>query len=277
MPGFTLAFAMLAGLLADASLARPSPDAIASVGDLCTPPRDWAPPFTRLYHLRNGATLVFVATLHTKDPRSATHAQIKTAVAQYTPDTILVEAASADKSASDAYLAFLATRAERQLADGHIQENLYAVTLARERHVRYRGWDLSPNDEYVGDIAAGFDFRDAIGAHLLRAHVDPFGAPAPAALDSELAAVPAARRPERFDYAAWYRAAYGPTFDPAAVTPCGTGVASAIVKAESVRRTQLLAAQIDATAKPGTVVLVEAGANHWLALRAYLASIALPK
>ncbi len=106
--------------------------------------------------------------------------------------------------------------------------------------------------------------------HLLRAHVDPFG-PVPAnRLADELRSIPHLRQPTDFDFAAWYRGAYGARLDPMAGTPCGTGPASAIVKFESIARTRNLARLIDANATPGAVVLVEAGANHWLALRDYL-------
>lgn len=132
---------------------------------------------------------------------------------------------------------------------------------------------MSPHEEYIHGIADGFAIPDVIGAHLLRARQNPFKDVPGAAIQHELAAVPHMRQPASFDFAGWYRKAYGDRFDPAAGTPCGTGIASQIVKSESVRRTLNIVDLLDGFAKPGKVVLIEAGGNHWLALRQYLASI----
>ena len=240
------------------------------VGDLCAARADIAVPATQVYHRRNGATIVFVAVAHEHDAQSPSAQAIKAAFDRAHPTIVLVEGASADKSADSAYRAFLSQRAADQFAHGHIQENLYAVKLATDAKTAFSGWDMSPRDEYRADIDAGYDIRDALGAHLLRAHVDPFG-PVPAnRLADELRSIPHLRQPKDFDFAAWYRGAYGARLDPMAGTPCGTGPASAIVKFESIARTRNLARLIDANATPGAVVLVEAGANHWLALRDYL-------
>lgn len=249
------------------------PDDDHILGDLCSTPARWKPPLTRAYHLRNGGTVVFVAVEHVKDPRSPTIARIRAAFGQFKPGMMLVEGASLQKSADGNYLKFLADTANRQYAAGRIQENMYAVKLAADNQVRYMGWDLSPHEEYVADIANGFDIGDAIGAHLLRDHLDPFGAPSSAVLQAELDSVPRVRQPAGFDYGAWYRVHYGDSFDPTAGTPCGKGIASRIVKFESVRRTLNIVRLVDTYAGPGSVVMVEAGANHWLALREYLTSI----
>lgn len=265
---------VLAFLALAASPATSQTPARDPVGDLCASHAGIALPTTQVYHRRNGATIVFVAVEHEHDAQSPSAQAIKAAFDRFHPTLVLVEGASADKSADPAYRAFLSQRAADQLAQGHIQENLYAVKLATDAKTAFSGWDLSPRDEYRVDIDAGYDVGNALGAHLLRAHVDPFG-PVPAdRLAEEVRSIPHLRQPQDFDFAAWYRGAYGPRLDLMAGTPCGTGPASAIVKFESIARTRNLVRLIDADATPGAVVLVEAGANHWLALRDYLDGLA---
>lgn len=69
--------------------------------DMCTTPAGWAKPFTHVYHLRNGAKLVFVGVEHTDDITDETHRQIKAAVEHYRPGFVLVEGVSSAKSGFD--------------------------------------------------------------------------------------------------------------------------------------------------------------------------------
>lgn len=245
------------------------------LGDLCAAPSQWAPPFTHVYHLRKGGTVVFVAVEHTSDASSPTFAMIKAAFEHYRPGQVLIEGVSLEKSADDRYLTFLRERAVKAFVAGRISENLYAIYLAVENGSRYSGWDLSPHDEYIDDIIKGYAVPDMVGAHLLRRHVDPFASAASAAVQEEIMSLPHLRQPDNFDYASWYRGAYGDVSDLSAGTPCGKGIASRIIRSESERRTLNIANWVADAVKPGMVVLVEAGANHWLALRDHLNAISV--
>ena len=55
----------------------------------------------------------------------------------------------------------------------------------------------------------------------------------------------------------------------------GKGIGSRVVKDLSYRRNLNLTSLIEAHAQPGQTLLVEAGANHWLALKDWLATRSL--
>lgn len=248
------------------------------VGDLCARTDAVALPATHVYHLRGGGEIVFVAVTHvidTKDPvkRAAIYGAITSAIEQYRPDLVLVEGASAQKSSDESYISFLVSAAQQQAMSENFAENLFAVKVSADKGIKFAGWDMSPREEYIVDISGGYDIPDVIGAHLLRARQNPFKSPSQSAIEREVQALPMRVQSDPFDFAAWYRTMYGEVFDGRNGTPCGSGVASQIIRAESIRRTRTLANLLLADAKPGKVVMVEAGAAHWLALRAYLDSI----
>jgi hypothetical protein len=268
-------------LIVGEAKAAPDLDPQHIVGDLCTTLGDPAPQTTHVYHLRNGGEVVFIAVSHVVDTRSAAKTAailkgITDAFDRYRPDIVLVEAASAAKSDDSHYLQFLVDTANRRFAAGGIEENLFAVKIASDRNVKFAGWDMSPHDEYVADIADGFAVADAIGAHLLRARQNPFASPSAPLIHSEVSAVPRVDQPTSFDFTGWYHATYGDSFDPRAGTPCGSGIASRIVKNESIRRTLNLAHLLVSDAQPGKIVLVEGGSAHWAALHLYLQSLSTP-
>lgn len=244
--------------------------------DMCTTPAGWAKPFTHVYHLRNGATLVFVGVEHTDDLTDETHRQIKAAVEHYNPAFVLVEGVSSAKSAFDWYLKDIANLARQRTEGGAASENLYAVKLALDSGVPFSGWDFSPDQDYKVLVEDKFAIADALGAHLLRSKVNPFDRESAAStVESQIRSAAKAAPVASFDYAAWYRQAYGEQYDPANGTPCGKGIGSRVVKDLSYRRNLNLTSLIEAHAQPGQTLLVEAGANHWLALKDWLATRSL--
>jgi len=276
-----IALSALSFLALAPARAAPELDPGHILGDLCATPDPAAFPSTHVYRLANGGTIVFVAVAHVGDAKSpARKAEILKSISdafdRYKPDMVLIEGASSRKSADSQYIAFLADTARRAFSTGNIEENLFSVKLASDRGVTFSGWDIAPHEEYIDDIADGFDVPDAIGAHLLRARQNPFATPSSSVIQREVSAVPTVRRPDHFDFTGWYRKTYSDTFDPRAGTPCGTGIASRIVKDESIRRTLNLMTLLDSYAQPGKVVMVEAGGGHWLALQHHLTSISKP-
>lgn len=272
--------AALLCLAASPSNAAPELDPRHVVGDLCAKSEDAIFPSLHVYRLRNGGTIVFVAVAHVIDAKSTEQKEnILKSVAdgfdQYRPDMVLVEGVSLQSGDDARYAAFVVDAAQKKFVSGDIGENLYAVKMAADRKIKFLGWDMSPHEEYIHGIADGFTIPDVIGAHLLRARQNPFKEVYQAAVQRELNSVPHMRQPDSFDFPGWYRKAYGERFDPTAGTPCGTGIASQIVRDESVRRTLNIVDLLDSYARPGKVVLIEAGGNHWLALRQYLASISV--
>ena len=276
-----VALSALSFLAVAQAQAAPELDPRHILGDLCATPDPSAFPSTHVYRLPNGGTIVFVAVAHIADAKSTTRKteifkSITDAFDRYKPDMVLIEGVSSQKSADSQYIALLSDTARRHYSEGNIEENLFSVKLASDRNIKFFGWDIAPHDEYIDDIADGFDVTDAIGAHLLRARQNPFNAPSSSAIQRELNALPKARQPDNFDFVGWYRKTYGDTFDPRAGTPCGTGIASRIVKDESIRRTLNLMNLLGSYAQPRKVVMVEAGGAHWMALQNYLTSISRP-
>ncbi len=244
--------------------------------NMCVAPVGWSKPFTHVYHLRSGATLVFVGVEHTQDQDDETHRQIKAAFDTYKPTFVLVEGASATKSSFEWYRNALAKEAKERTVDGHASENLYAVKLAVDTEAQFSGWDFSPDQDYETLIGDGFKITDALGAHLLRSHDNPFSEASTArAVERQIRYASTVVPITSFDYAAWYRHAYGETFDPNTGTPCGRGIGSKVVNDLSYRRNLNMTGLIEAHALPGQIVLVEAGANHWLALKDWLESRSL--
>ncbi|PMY00761.1 hypothetical protein C1Y22_37255, partial [Pseudomonas sp. MPR-R2A5] len=75
-----------------------------------------------------------------------------------------------------------------------------------------------------------FAIADALGAHLLRSKVNPFGRESAASTVERQMRYAATVAPVgSFDYAAWYRQAYGEQYDPANGTPCGKGIGGRVV------------------------------------------------
>lgn len=244
--------------------------------DMCTTPAGWAKPFTHVYHLRNGAKLVFVGVEHTDDITDETHRQIKAAVEHYRPGFVLVDGVSSAKSGFDWYLKDIANLARHRTDGGAASENLYAVKLALDSGAHFSGWDFSPDQDYKVLVEDKVAIADALGAHLLRSKVNPFDRESAASSVERQVRYAATVAPvASFDYAAWYRQAYGEQYDPANGTPCGKGIGSRVVKDLSYRRNLNLTSLIEAHAQPGQTLLVEAGANHWLALKDWLATRSL--
>lgn len=241
--------------------------------NMCAAPVGWSKPFTHVYHLRNGATLVFVGVEHTQDQADETHRQIKAAFDTYKPGFVLVEGTSATKSVFEWYRNALAKEANERTIDGHASENLYTVKLAVDTGAQFSGWDFSPDQDYKTLIGDGFTITDALGAHLLRSHDNPFSEESSArAVERELRYASTVVPITSFDYATWYRQAYGEAFDPSNGTPCGQGIGSKVVNDLSYRRNLNMTSLIEAHALPGKTILVEAGANHWLAIKDWLES-----
>ena len=241
--------------------------------DMCTMLAGWVRPFTHVYHLRNGAILVFVGVDHTDDLTDNTHRELKTAFERYKPTFALIEGTSSTKSAFDWYRRDIAGLAKQRTDGGAVSENLYAVTLAVSGGAQFSGWDFSPDQDYKVLVDDKFAIEDALGAHLLRSKVNPFGSEATAENVARQVRYATTVQPvAEFDYPAWYRRAYGERYDPINGTPCGDGIASRVVSDLSYRRNLNLTGLIDAHAIPGQTILVEAGANHWLALKDWLAT-----
>lgn len=249
-----------------------SPDAPVS-HNMCDAPAGWVKPFTHTYHFRNGATVVFVGVEHSDELADDTHRLLNAAFETYKPRFALIEGTSSAKSAFAWYRKDIAALATQRTTAGSASENLYAVKLAVDAGAQFSGWDFSPDQDYKLLINDGFAIEDVLGAHLLRAKVDPFaGATAASSVERQMRYAATTQPVPRFDYAAWYRRAYGTTYDPANGTPCGSGIASRVVADLSYRRNLNLAGLIATHAMPGETVLVEAGANHWLALKDWLSS-----
>ena len=241
--------------------------------NLCTTPPGWAKPFTHVYHMRTGATLVFIGVEHSADLADETHRQIRDGFDAYKPDLALVEGVSSTKSAFDWYRRDIAALAGRDAEAGSVPENLYAALLATQHGAKFSGWDFSPDQDYAAILADKFDIHDALGAHLLRSRVNPFGGETSAnEVERQIRYASMAGSVGSFDYADWYRRTYGDTFDPVNGTPCGKGVGSVVVNDLSYRRNLNLTALIEKNATAGHTILVEAGANHWLALKDWLSS-----
>lgn len=269
----TVTLVFSAAMCAIAGPTDASPLAPPALANECAYPAGWAPPFTHVYNLRNGATVVFIATEHTRDPADATHRQIREAFDRYHPGYVLAEGIASSKSSNDKYRKFLIDQATRDLQIGSIQETLFAIKLASDRGTAFSGWDFSPDELYAGGLADHLMMDDMLGAHLVRAKVDPadtVGGIRAVTRETGYAARVQPLGP--FDYAGWYRKNYGAAFDASHASPCGGGIAGQVAKDETRRRNLNLVNLIDRYATPGVVVLVEAGANHWLALRGYLQS-----
>lgn len=239
--------------------------------DECALPANWSPPFVHVYQLRAGGTLVFVGVRHGDD--APTHALIKSAFDKYKPNLVLVEGVSADKSTDPAYLKYVTDHASERVQAGHPDEVAYTIKLAADAGVALSGWDRTPAQDYSASIDGGFALDDVLGAHLIRRRADPFDGASDAAIRSELRYAAGIRKLDEFDYAAWYRRTYGDLFVQANGTPCGQGIASRIVKLETAERNRHLIALIGARVGKGKTALIEAGANHWLALSGWLRSI----
>lgn len=241
--------------------------------NMCAAPIGWRKPFTHRYFLRNGARVIFVGVEHGDDLGDASHRAIEAAFERYLPTLVLVEGTSSTKSSFDWYRKDIADLARQRFDTGAAGENLYAVQLATARGIPFLGWDFSPDQDYRVLVADGVALEDALGAHLLRSHVDPFHIEGSAAqIERQRRYAEQIRPIASFDYLGWYRRNYGDRFDPAAGTPCGPGIAGKIVSDLSYRRNLNLAALIERNAVPGATILVEAGGNHWLALRDWLES-----
>ena len=134
--------------------------------NMCAIPTGWSKPFTHIYRLRSGATLVFVGVEHTDDPADETHKQIKDAVEWYKPTLVLIERTSSTKSAFDWYRKDLADLATQRTNAGMVSENLYAVRMALDGKAQFSGWDFSPDQDYKVLLEDKFSIEDALGAHL---------------------------------------------------------------------------------------------------------------
>ena len=198
---------------------------------------------------------------------------IKSAFDQYKPNLVLVEGVSADKSTDPAYLKFVANHANELVQAGHPDEIAYTIKLAADADVALSGWDRTPAQEYSASIAGGFALDDVLGAHLIRRRANPFDGTSDAAVQSELKYAAGIKKLDGFDYAAWYRRTYGDQFVQANGTPCGRGIGSRIVKFETAERNRHLVDLIGSRVGKGKTVLIEAGANHWLALSGWLRSM----
>lgn len=239
--------------------------------DECAFPAAWSPPFVHVYRLRNGGTLVFVGVRHGDD--APTHASIRSAFDRYKPNLVLVEGVSADKSPDPDYLKFVIDDADQRVQAGHPDEVAYTIKLAADAGVALSGWDRTPAQEYSASIANGFALDDVLGAHLIRRRANPLDGASEAAIRSELRYAAGIKRLDAFDYVAWYHRTYGDQFVQANGTPCGQGIASRIVKFETAERNRHLIDLIGSRVGKGKTVLIEAGANHWLALSDWLRSI----
>ena len=237
---FPLLFGILALFPVAASARHGAGSASAPLSvshDMCTTPAAWTKPFTHVYHLRNGATLVFVGVEHTEDLADETHRQIKADFERYKPTFVLVEGTSSAKSAFEWYRKDLADLAKQRTDAGSASENLYALRLASDANIPFSGWDFSPDQDYKVLVEDKFAITDALGAHLLRAHINPFGSQNSARDVERQVRYAALIQPvASFDYAGWYRKVYGEQYDPANGTPCGNGIGSRIVNDLSYRR-----------------------------------------
>lgn len=240
---------------------------------MCATPSGWSKPFTYVYHFRNGATLVFIGVEHTENQEDDTHLQIKAAFDKYKPSFVLVEGTSATKSVFEWYRDALAKDAKERTEDGHASENLYAVKLAADAGANFSGWDFSPDQDYKVLVDDGYTINDALGAHLLRSHINPFSVEGSGRdVERQIRYASTVRPVSSFDYTAWYRNNYGETVDLNNGTPCGNGIGSKIIDDLSYRRNLNMVSLINSHALPGRTILVEAGANHWLALKDWLYS-----
>ncbi|WP_153006142.1 hypothetical protein [Sphingomonas sanguinis] len=241
--------------------------------NMCIAPSGWVRPFEQIYHFRNGATVIFIGVEHTNDLNDETHRQIRDSFEKYKPSFVLVEGTSSAKSEFKWFRDDLAKLAKERVQEGAASENLYAVTLAVGFGAQFSGWDFNPDQDYKVLIEDGFTVPDALGAHLLRSHINPFLQDGGVrAVERQLRYAATIRPITSFDYLAWYRQAYGNEFDINNGTPCGKGIGSRVIDDLSYRRNLNLAGLIDRAALPGKTILVEAGANHWLALKDHLQS-----
>lgn len=270
---------LLTGIISLAALpmiAAPGGQAEAVVPPLldeCAAPAGFAPPVEHVYHLRNGATLVFIAVVHGGTNESPTQQLIRTTFDQYKPSLMMVEAVSSNRSGDPTYQQFIAARAARLFAADRADEIAYSIKIANDASVMVSGWDFTTQEDYQLSASHNFEVADIVGAHLLRRGIDPSAANVADEVATELKYANAAKPIASFDYAGWYRRNYGDTFRPSEGTPCRDGIASRIVKFETAKRNAHLIDLLLANVTPGKVVMIEAGANHWLALRGYLASI----
>lgn len=249
----------------------PASHAVPIFGDECAVPPGFSPPFVRVYRFANGGRLVFVAVRHKDAP---TQAMLKAAFVRYHPDKALVEGIGSSRRDDAERRQRLLAYADDRLATGEPDEVATTIKLAASAQVAFSGWDLAPEEEYAAALSAGFTSSDIVGAHLARRRIDPFGTNIGPALAAERQADPAVAV-EGFDYPAWYRRSYGDRFIISSGTPCGTGIAAQVVKAETGARNRNAAAVLERTVVAGRTVLIEAGANHWLALDPWLRSIAV--
>lgn len=272
LPSLPAILATLLPLTAQAE--TDGPNQIAPVShNMCITPSDWTKPFEHVYHFRNGATVIFIGVEHTSDLNDETHRQIRESFEKYRPSILFIEGTSSAKSDFQWYRNDLANLAKERVQQGSASENLYAVKLAVDAGAQFSGWDFSPNGDYKTLVDDGFSISDAIGAHLLRSHINPLSQEGVAsAVDRQLRYAATIQPVTSFDYRYWFHKAYGDKFDSNDGTPCGKGVGAKVIDDLSYRRNLNLASLIDGAALPGKIVLVEAGANHWLALRDHLRS-----
>lgn len=237
----------------------------------CAMPADFRLPATHVYRLKGGGTLVFVAVLH--GDNGPTRAMLQEDFARYKPGDVLVEGFSSSHSIDPAYRQRMLGYAERRTAAGRPDEVTTAITLAAAAGTAVSGWDLTTAEDYAASVRRGFAIEDVLGAHLLRLRINPFAEPNGTIVDAERREATMVAPVERFDYADWYRRHYGTDFVAANGTPCGTGIGADIVRFETAERNHRLVTVLQAHVGPGKIVLIEAGANHWLALKPWLRSI----
>lgn len=241
------------------------------LADACVSPADFHPPVTHVYHLKGGGTLVFVAVLH--GDNVPTRLLLQDAFARYKPVEALVEGFSSTRSVDPAYRQRMRRYAERRTAEGALDEVVTTISLATAAGARVSGWDMTTAEDYAASTRNGFAIEDVIGAHLIRRKIDPFAPQDGAMLDAELREAGTVGPVGRFDYADWYRRHYGDHFVQANGTPCGRGIGAEIVRFETAARNRRIMAVLQDHLAPAKTVLIEAGANHWLALRPWLRSL----
>ncbi|MBN9981000.1 hypothetical protein, partial [Listeria monocytogenes] len=80
------------------------------------------------------------------------------------------------------------------------------MKLASDSGAPFSGWDFSPDQDYKVLVEDKFAIADALGAHLLRSKVNPFGRESAASTVERQMRYAATVAPVgSFDYAAWYR------------------------------------------------------------------------
>ncbi|MBD3818150.1 hypothetical protein ACIGFJ_14965 [Brevundimonas diminuta] len=247
-----------------------------AIADPCAPAsgRD-QPPYLAVFS-SGPKQIGFLAAMHTQDASSPTFRLIARAFARLQPKIVVVEGVPTEEGLSPARLS---NRGFVRRRGGQYGENMQAAYEAEARDIPFIGGEPTQSTLLQAHVEAGANGADVFAAYLLRYLRGAMLARQPGGADDQLRDLQRRLLPTLgqslgvtdFDIFQWYRASYGvlPAADPELAergSPCGPGIASAIVARETRLRNEHLLRLIEALSSGYPSVLVVYGAGHFDAL-----------